>query len=33
MELRDEVKNQIEESRKRAVSEMKFQEEIEWKFL
>ena len=33
LELRDEVKAQIEESRKRPISEFKTQEEIEKKFL
>ena len=33
LELRDEVKAQIKESRKRPISEFKTQEEIEKKFL
>ena len=33
MELSDETKNKIDESRKRHISEMKTQEEIERKFL
>ena len=33
MELRDEVKNEIKESRKRSISEFKTQNEIEKKFL